>query len=260
MIMRVFTAICVASLGLALSSCGNQLSENSQSSSLFCPGEKESSCASAQLLGSSEAPRLFCFRTVIRDEMLGNDPGASYGVEVSEEVRKSRDLLNGTGLEKRRTCSRAFVMQDGKKKYLENDRVPGSFYVTDVKAEKDYLLMAGQTGEKSTLAAQIVQLRLSQGIRTKLAEEATPLGGCSPTLEAHASPSGVYIAQMKIFMPCGSEPTRNDVTVKIFSDLALPIGPAWSDSFTPGVYLQWTNDSIFTLQDNERTVSRSVSE
>jgi len=260
MFTRVFTAICVASVGLMLSSCGNQLSENSQSSSLFCPGEKETACASAQLLGPNEAPRLFCFRTVSRDEMLGNNPAASYGVEVSEEVRKSRDLLNGTGLEKRRTCSRAFVMQNGKKQYLEADRVPGSFYMTEVKAQKDYLLMAGQTGEKSTLTTQIVQLRLSQGVRTTLAKEATPLGGCSPTLEAHASPSGAYIAQMKIFMPCGSEPSRNDVTVKIFSDMALPIGPAWSDSFTPGIYLQWTSDSIYTLQDNERTVSRSVSE
>lgn len=249
----VFTASYLILAGFVSSACGSDLPEISTMASLKPSQEKDCAKAKAHKDGEFLFEYLRAYRTFTREEMLEN---TDYGMEVTEEARKSFDPLNGTGLDKRKTCSRAFKRDGQRKIYLETSRTPGSHLIQSVQEEKDYLVLSGQSPKAET---EIVMLMTSNGVRKVLATEPSPLGGCNAALGSYSSPEGAHIAVIRHFSLCGFEaPTSADITLKIFNSEGELVQAPYSGTFTPSVNVYWQSESTYELRDDEGSVSFEV--
>ncbi len=243
--------------GLFLAGCGAQEPQ----SSAIAASQSDKLCASASALKADKSPSLFFYNTMTRDEKFQQADGrfSKYGLELSEEVKKSWDPLNGSGLSKRRTCTRAFVLDGTKKLYLEQERVPGSHLVSALRLQKGYIMLTGEIGEGSSRQAELVQLNLSSGLRKQFALEPRPAQGCYASIASHPSPSGDYIVTERLQpSSCGFEEPSWEVTLNLFDSLGQSLGDQSVDSVTGGSQLSWVSETEYEIKDNERTVRYSV--
>ena len=240
-------------LGFVASGCGDDVSNISTTASLKPGQEQDCSKAKAHSAGNFLYEYLHAYRSFTRDEMLEN---TNYGVEVTEEARKSFDPLNGTGLDKRLTCSRAFKLEGQRKTYLEANRVPGSYLIQSIQEGNQYIVFSGQTPSSDT---EIVLLQTQNGLRKVLATEPTPKGGCSAALGSYSSPEGAHIAVIRHFSQCGLEqPTSEDITLKLFDANGDLVSAPYSGTFTPGVNVYWQSESTYELKDDNGSVTFEV--
>lgn len=250
-------ATCVLTSSLFLAGCGAQES----ASSATAASSEQKDCATASALKPGKNPSLFFYNTMTRDEMYLLDDGtvSNYGLELSEEVKKSWDPLNGTGLSKRRTCTQAFVLEGSKKVYLEKARVPGSHLVSSLRLQKGYIMLSGEIGEGSSKQAELVQLNVTTGLRKQYALEPRPANGCYAFIASHPSPSGDFIVTERLQpSSCGFEEPSWEVTLKLFDSLGQTLGDPAIGTFTGGSQITWVSEAEYEIKDNERTVRYSV--
>lgn len=248
-----FTATYLILLGINVIGCGGEVSRTSTTASLFARKQNSCSQAKSYVAGEFFYEYLHAYRTVTRDELFDN---TDFGVEITEETRKSFDPLNGTGLDKRLTCSRTFKKQGQTKVYLEANPLPGSHLVQSVQSEKNYLILSGQTPSSDK---EIVLLQTQSGLRKVLATEPNPRNGCSAGLGVYSSPEGSYIAVIRNFIECGVEqPSSEDVTLKLFNAAGDLVTAPYSGTFTPGVNVYWQSENSYELRDDKGSVSFEV--
>jgi hypothetical protein len=225
------------------------------------PGQAEPlKCASAAPLQPGNSPSLLRWKTRVYDELRNPDqPEADgYGVEISEEVRKAWDPLNGTGIKTRATCSRAFYQQNQQRTWLEPQPAPGRMQIAEVRPARNYLILQGLVGEKKVYN-QMVLLNTATGERTTFASIALE-GACYHFISAHPSPSGEFMASLTINTSCGVEGVPDRIQVDILDAEAKVLSRKGVYTINPGSRLDWISETSFALTDGINTLTIKVAD